>query len=497
MGLKLNCPECDARYAFDLENTQFYCPECGHRPSTGVDERAAEIRAKGKRPDVRIANESQINPRAISLFNTAHDYLFSENQDAAIASLHDALEIQPDFADAHLWIAKISRDESVQREHLSEILAHEPNHPEARRMIMVLNGQLTPAMAAVADDPYRMPELKIAAEPVSAEGRILRCPQCGGDLTANARTGEVHCAFCGYAAHMPRPLHADGDDLFIRLLERRGQSTQWLVGMRVLHCNNCGAERTLGAQELSSRCGFCGSNQVIEQDALHSLEQPDALLPFQITREDAGQRIKTQLRSAGERLKGLWDTNKVASATLHGYYLPFWIFDAMVEVRRTRIDHAPSGDRFTPVATRIAAAHQVSTFQDMVDDVEICAVQSPPVALLRKISDYDTSALVAYDPALLALYPAQTYTTNFDAAALDARSVIAAYMRHKHSQRDFSDHDRVTIQVFSTVQQMQFRLALLPVWIANLTEVDADRRLALVNGQTGRVVLGPSTKPTD
>jgi predicted RNA-binding Zn-ribbon protein involved in translation (DUF1610 family) len=497
MGLKLNCPECNSRFAFDLENTQFYCPECGYTPSTGVDERAAEVRAKGKRPEVRITNESAVNPRALSLFHTAHDYLFAENREAAIASLHDALEVQSDFDQAHLWIAKISNDETVQREHLSEILAHEPNHPEARRMMMVLNGQLTPAMAAVADDPYRIPELKIASEPVSAKGRILRCPQCGGDLTADERNGQVHCAFCGYHAHMPRPLSSSGDDLFVRLLERRGQSTQWLVGARVLHCNNCGAERTLGAQQLSSRCGFCNSNQVIEQDALHSLEQPDALLPFQITREDAGQRIKAQLRSASERLKGLWDTNRVASATLNGYYVPFWVFDAIVEVRRTRIDHAPSGDRFTPIATRIAAAHQVSTFQDMVDDLEICAVKSPPPTLMRKISDYDTSALVNYDPALLATYPAQTYTMSFDAAALDARSVIANYMRHKHTQRTFGEHDQVTIQVFSTVQQMQFRLALLPVWIANLTEVDADHRLALVNGQTGRVVLGASSKPTD
>ncbi len=42
---------------------------------------------------------------------------------------------------------------------------------------------------------------------------------------------------------------------------------------------------------------------------------------------------------------------------------------------------------------------------------------------------------------------------------------------------------------------MSFRLLLLPVWIATLSEVDGDTRPALVNGQTVRVVLGSARKP--
>jgi hypothetical protein len=47
----------------------------------------------------------------------------------------------------------------------------------------------------------------------------------------------------------------------------------------------------------------------------------------------------------------------------------------------------------------------------------------------------------------------------------------------------------------SVVKQMHFRLLLLPVWVGMLEEQDGDRRPALVNGQTGKVVLGKVLKP--
>ena len=141
MGIKLECPTCGTRMTFDLKTTSILCHHCGYTPSTGVDERAAQIRAKGQRPNVSIRNPDQIQSRAIALFYTAQDYLFDGDKKAAIDSLQDALDIQPDFADAHLWIAKISDDEAVKRDHLSSILAVDGSDAEAARMMLVLNGR--------------------------------------------------------------------------------------------------------------------------------------------------------------------------------------------------------------------------------------------------------------------------------------------------------------------------------------------------------------------
>src|SRR5204862_1474775 len=119
----------------------------------------------------------------------------------------------------------------------------------------------------------------------------------------------------------------------------------------------------------------------------------------------------------------------------------------------------------------------------------------PSKELTRGLGDYHTRDLLDYSPNLLAKYPAQLYTQDFDEAALEARSQISAAMRYKFSRRELAEDEKVTINVFTNIQQMSFRLILAPVWIAHLIEQDKDHRTALVNGQTGQVALGKSEKP--
>ncbi len=486
MAIKLTCPECGERMTMDFTTTTVYCPECGYRPTTGLDERAEQIRAKGPRPNVTISNEKDINVRAVSLFYTAQDYLFQENKAEALDSLRQAIDLQPDFLDAHLWMAKISDDEQVKRDHLGSILAYNPGHTEAMRMLMVLNGRLTPEQAAKTYGDGEL-QLQRAEAPVATETTTLKCPTCKGDLTVDDVTGSVKCRFCGYTALKPTPRDVGAESLVAAMLQRRAQAVKWIIGERLLECSECGASRTLAGNQLSARCPFCGSNHVIEKDALGSFEQPEGLIPFKISREEAGARIKEQLKSFSERVKGWFDSNKIAAATLNGYYLPFWLFDATVEISRTIIVNNPSGDR----NRRPREPYQRTTINDALYDVEVCAVKSPPPGLTHQLGDYHPGEMLAYTPELLAKYPAQLYTTDVDRAALEAHSIISNIMRSKHNVHESSD---VTVSVFSNIQQMSFRLVLAPVWIAQLVEVDKDRRVALVNGQTGKVVLGKTEK---
>ena len=495
MGIKLDCPTCGKRMTFDLKTTSVLCRYCGYTPNTGIDERAEQIRAKGTRPNVTLTNPSAIMPRAAALFYTAHDYLFNGDKAAAIASLEDAIDLQPDFDDAHIWLAKLSDDPAVKREHLSSILAVDPSHGEAMQMMMVLNGRLTAEQAQKGLNSQG-PVIKRIDEAVKTTIKNTRCPKCNGSLTTNEHTGNTECGFCGYVLPVGGKANPNGDLLFAALLERRAEPVRWVIGERLLHCNQCGAERAIPASELSTRCPFCGSNQVIEKDALDSFEQPDGIIPFKVSRDEASRLIKEQLKGITERIKGWFDNNKIASATLTGYYLPFWMFDATVEVSRTRIVTEPTnrGYGYTRIMTPQPTYTQTKN-SEIFADVEVCAAASPAKELTRQLGDYHTSELLDYSPNLLAKYPAQLYTQDFDSAALEARSYISAAMRYKHGKRDAGETEKVTINVFTNIQQMSFRLILAPVWVAHLVEQDKDQRTALVNAQTGLVVLGKSEKP--
>lgn len=495
MGIKLDCPTCGKRMTFDLASTSVVCHNCGYTPNTGIDERISQIQAKGKRPNVAIRNVDQIQARAVALFYTAHDYLFDGNKQAAINTLEDAIDIQPDFAEAHLWIAKISDDEAVKRDHLSSILAVDASNSEASRMMLVLNGRLTVEQAEKANSSSE-PIIKHATEAVTTTLVGTRCPKCNGSLTANANTGRIECGFCGYVPKVGEQHTANGDSLLAALLERRAKPVQWLIGQRLLHCKQCGAERAIPATELSSRCPFCGSNQVIQQDALNSFDQPDGIIPFKVSREEAGKLVKEQLKHITERIKGWFDNNKIASATLNGFYLPFWMFDATVEVTRTRIGTEASYSRYGYTRSMSPPETYVQTkYSEIFDDMEVCGVASPPKELTRGLGDYFPSDLLEYSPNLLATFPAQLYTQDFDQAALEVRSQISAAMRYKYNRREVNEDEHVTINVFTNIQQMSFQLILAPVWIAHLVEQDKDHRMALVNGQTGQVTLGKSEKP--
>ena len=55
----------------------------------------------------------------------------------------------------------------------------------------------------------------------------------------------------------------------------------------------------VGEGERTTTCAFCGSKQVLAQDASEQPIRPESLLPFQITKDDANKRF-------GAWLGGLW-----------------------------------------------------------------------------------------------------------------------------------------------------------------------------------------------
>jgi DNA-directed RNA polymerase subunit RPC12/RpoP len=502
-----NCPHCGAKDTLFLDSDAMKCRLCGHVlktdpvPATAAPPlneplglRAAGEAGRGSKRKFKssylLTYKGELDSWARAAYDTGQDYIGRENYPEAIKAFQRALESQKDFLDAHLWIALLSEDPVVKRDHLTTILAYDPNHIEALRELMVLDGRLTPEQASRTYH-YDEPEVRRADLPVGATSTVLKCPVCEGDLTVNEALRQVECKFCGYKDKRMPQQAGGADSLTMALLERKAKKTvRWVIGERLLHCNNCGAERTIAASTMSTRCPFCGSNHVIEQDAVGSFEQPDGLVPFKVSRKQAGEAIKVKLAGWSERIKGWFVDNKIKHGTLEGVYLPFWVFDSVIDVTKTVYDARSSREQHRRSAAPIQPMARYN-IPELFNDLPICAVESPPLHLTLKLGKYDLDTMVAYEPELLAKYPAELYMLDFDRASLQAREVIGRLMREKYGQKS---GDEVQINVFSGVKQMSFQLALLPVWVATLTEADGDTRLALVNGQTGTVVLGKAKK---
>jgi uncharacterized Zn finger protein (UPF0148 family) len=482
----LNCPQCGTRMRYNAEHEQIMCPECQYSP---LEARMQAMQEQGPRQRVQLSYRGEINRNAIAAFNTGHDYLHQGNTAKAMESFKRAVFFQPDFADAHIAIVDLAQDEATKRDHLSTVIGYDASNPEALRRLMILNGRLTPEAAART---YHTNDQRIERiEQVEAKhNETLLCPVCGGQLTVWDENGQVECKYCGHVEVRTPSRNVGADLLSMALLERKAQPSRWLVGERILHCNQCGAERTIPAQNLTHECPFCGSQHVVQQEPAESLEQPDGLIAFRLSRQQAGEQIKAELKRTRHRIAAFFDDNRVASGTLEPMFLPFWLFDAIADVTETRTYTGGDRDMLRVAAQGVMTS---TTFSDGLYDVAVCGVDTPSQELTGKLAPFNLKETVAYQPKLLAKYPAQLYRIDFDKASLQARGVISATMREKHGRRDVGD-ERMKITVSSLVKSMSFRLVLLPVWIASLLEVDDDTRTALVNGQTGKVVLGKSQK---
>ena len=330
---ELTCPQCSHRMRYNFEQSQIMCPNCGYSP---LDAKREEVKAEGPQPYVKIMQPGEVNINALTAFRTAHDYLRRGERAQAMEHFKRALVFQPDFIDAHLGIADLAEDEATKRKHLSEVIAVDPGNGEAMRRLMVLNGRITQEeMRRTYHDHDQT--IKQVDTVVAEEAEALLCPVCGGQLTVDDATGRVECKFCGYV-EMRQPSHQVGaDSLEMALLERKAKPVRWVVGKRILHCNECGSQRTIPARKLIYECPFCGSKHVVQQEPMEDLQQPDGLVPFQISRQEATRAIREELNSFQQRIANLFDNNRIAHTVLEAVYLPFWLFDAYAQVDVTRV----------------------------------------------------------------------------------------------------------------------------------------------------------------
>jgi hypothetical protein len=498
------CPNCDAPRSslYIAEDRRLTCRLCGHKvsrikPLTKPEpdssaEKPSRI-AKLKPPEKQTVTPGKVPRRtnhpvtegithseplshwATARYSTALQLVREKKYDEALQAFFRVLDEDRNFLDVHLWIARLTEDAAQRREHLSVVLAQQPVHLEAVREMMLLNGQLTEEEAARSADSYYQPGVESPDVPVSVQAQQVKCRVCGGEMTTSEDGKESYCAFCGHREPLTRQADYGLKSVMMAMVKRRGQETVWAVGEHLLQCKSCGAERTLPAQHLATRCPFCGSKYVIETDALNSFQQPDGVLPFTLSRDQAEEAI---------------DTARAKHIDLEGIYVPCWLFDAALQVNRTIVDRSSQRDPFGKPHANLA--YRQETLSDMAHDVPVYAVKSPSPRLLDALGRSDYDSVVPYESGLLATHTALIYAIDFDKASLMVRDKISALMREQHSE-DMNQDTQVTVS--SLVQQMFYRLVLIPVWVATITEEDGDLRPCLVHGQTGKVARGKARKP--
>lgn len=513
------CPTCGANRSFHVVDGIVRCVRCGmlaepprvtaEAPAPAVEVSDDELEAlfgddaatleifdaelarrrESYRPSyiIRHRDRRDISGFSEAVFSTAMSHVERKEWDEAIRHLRRALEYSRDFSDAHLWLARLLPDEASRRNHLKAVLAIDMQHGDALRELMVLDGELS---ADAMPDEFTMPEVQ-AIDTVDTQSRGVKCPRCGAPKLDRdpANPAFLTCGACGHEIASAAAVGGE-KSIFRAMLKRRAQPVIWKIGVRVLRCNGCGAQRTFAAKQLAELCPFCGSRNVVTQDALNTLTQPDLIIPFEVDERTATAAIYEALGSGFERVKRWFNDNRAYRIMAEGVFLPYWVFDAAVDVTRTYRLREENGRR-GGLANSLRPTF-TEQFGDAAYNVLIPAVRQPAPEMLGRLGKFDVNGGLAYSPEAIAQYGAEIYTKDFDRAALDAHGVVGQNMRDRY---DVTTSSQETVSIFTVVRPISFRLMLLPIWAMTIHERDGDVRPALVNGQTGQVVFGKAVKP--
>ncbi|TFG69931.1 MAG: hypothetical protein E4H27_06585 [Anaerolineales bacterium] len=321
----------------------------------------------------------------------------------------------------------------------------------------------------------------------------FKCPQCLATTAYSVPDGGLRCTHCGYYEAPSQVVVGKAAKEFEFTLETMtvaGLAQGWGASRKELQCQSCQAKTTLPQGHLTHTCPFCGSTQVLQQDAAQDMLRPRFLVPFKVD-TDACQKIAFEwLGSSWMTPKSLKSLASVAGFT--GIYLPYWTFDAVSLAHwRAEVGHQVSDSYYDSSSkswktrTRTVWRWESGQVRQIFDDVLIPGTNSLSLVLLENVQDFDTSQFVPYEAVYLAGFLAQAYDIQLDHAWTMVRDRMREEARLKCRDQ------ATTTQIRQFTMSLDFndeswRYVLLPVYVA-VYRYENRVFQVMVNGQTGTI----------
>jgi len=334
------------------------------------------------------------------------------------------------------------------------------------------------------------------SQPASS-GQDFPCSNCGAKLAYDAGAQAMKCPYCGTQQDIPKQPQAKGPPVGREIpieeglrLAARGFGTP----VTQVSCSDCGASVNVSPGEQTAKCAFCGSQQVLAQEAPGTAIRPESLVPFKLDKKAANEKFEVWL---GE----LWfrpnDLKKMAKLQeMGGVYIPFWTFDAWASsdwsadagyhYYETEYYTDDNGNQASRQVQRTRWVPASGHRQDFFDDTLVCASRGLPPELVSKFETFDTKQLTAYQPQFLAGWRAESYAVELMPAWGSAQARMGDVQRGRCSSDVPGDTQR-NLSVRNEFSHVTFKHVLLPIWIAAY-RYNGKPYQFLVNGQTGEVV---------
>ncbi|MBL8063355.1 MAG: hypothetical protein JNK32_10070 [Anaerolineales bacterium] len=362
-----------------------------------------------------------------------------------------------------LWLAASAESEAQTRRFLEAALKIDPNLFMARVLLHRLNSSTVPVHAGEANFV------------------IFSCPSCGGKQRFDPDMMGLLCQSCGTLERLPAQ---DASDAEIQL-NPGGVSGNWAVTESQVNCDACGAMLSIPASQVTHPCPFCGSENINLLPATPNMISPTAIAPFRLHGDDVRVELAKALGISIHKIDQLAKASKLHLAPI---YLPFWTFDATVQLYCALERHVPA-EEFAEDERVILKGEwplQKSWFECDLNDWPVYAARRIQDRHIGKIFPFDLTSLFTYRPEMLAGWQAETVQLALTEAAVQAHKQMRDLALKKAALRGLFIEPARLLRDDVQFHDRTYKLILLPIWVARWTMNGKSFR-ALINGQTGKV----------
>ena len=334
-----------------------------------------------------------------------------------------------------------------------------------------------------------------------------KCPKCGAPLTFRPGHNHVTCEFCDAKISI-----AEMDALFAQKQEKavdaaEKKEAQWnienvsgtwddaeTVHMMIQTCSSCGAELVSDGNTMATECAYCGSPNMIPR-RFDGMLRPDVIIPFKKTKDEAVAALTEFYK--GKRLLPKEFTSENRIKEIQSMYVPFWLFDAHVNV-----DANFNAERRNTRETTNETVTETSHYRcERSGEMTFCGI---PVDASKRLDDkymdsiepFDYSELRPFSAAYFTGHLADKFDVDVKESLPRADTRLTASVIHALS-KTVSGYTSTAPSGRSKIHKEagDVRYAMMPVWILT-TNYQGKPYTFMMNGQTGKFVGADLPKDT-
>lgn len=318
-----------------------------------------------------------------------------------------------------------------------------------------------------------------------------KCPCCNAGLKFSPGIQQLKCEYCDNTFDL-ETLQACEDSARQGTVEtltwEESQSRDWTQeeqdAMQVFQCPACGGQIMTDENTAATFCPYC-ENPTILPSRLTNTLRPDAVLPFQKTKEDAKEAFLKLCKGKPLLPKGFTSQQRLDRIT--GMYVPYWLYDCVGDFsgtfNATRVHHwSDARYNYTRTEHFLLCRDAQAAFQGIPMD----ASSKMDDTFMESIEPYDVSAIQPFD---------STYLTGFLADKYDVESAAGEGRIRQRVEQSIRDRLNPTFLGYTSVlpvsrnlqvRHSKARYVMLPVWVLNTKYKDKIYTF-LMNGQTGKM----------